>query len=734
VGICVGAYLLSVVVRGGASSTPADGWVKAALDLAGTALCFARAITLRFKRGSLSAVALVLGASLAAWTAGDVAVMISSAGVPLPPFTPDYFWLAFYPFAFGALIMFLAVKLHRLSPAEWLDTIIAGSGAAAVCAAFAFNSIQLSAGYGPTTILNLAYPIGDVMLLGLVAAGFAVMSKRRDTSWMLLGLGMLLTVPGDTANLFSQSFGATPFGSTVNAISWPAAILVMSLSVWVRQRPVDLLETQPLPSFLMPTVATAAALVIFLVGYVQSIGRVPIALAAVTLALVGARMVLSVSHVRRMSDERHFQSLTDELTSLANRRRLFQVLDGYFSQLGRSEQERSLAFLYVDLDRFKEVNDSFGHAAGDELLRRLGERLSGSLRENDLLVRLGGDEFGVVLVDRSLEYAMVVATRVAELLTEPFNLSSIPISVGASIGIAMAPVDARSSSELLWCADVAMYRAKVARLPFACFQQEVDGERDQMRMLVELRSAIHLGQLVLHYQPQLDLHRRDIRSVEALVRWNHPRLGMLPPAQFIELAEEGGLMPAMTEWVLGEATRQCAEWRSDGHHLTIAVNVTPETLLKDGLIPMVVEALRRHDLPAQAVVIEMTERCVVNDFERTRHVVQELRSLGVTVSIDDFGAGATSLAYLSNLAVGELKLDRTFINGHLAEDRSRDQDIIRSTIELGHSVGVRVVAEGIEDKETLKLISDLGCDLAQGYWIGKPKSAVDMTFGRALAA
>ena len=249
-----------------------------------------------------------------------------------------------------------------------------------------------------------------------------------------------------------------------------------------------------------------------------------------------------------------------------------------------------------------------------------------------------------------------------------------------------------------------------------------------MRLIEELRAAIDENQLVLHYQPQLDLRTGEILAVEALLRWAHPRLGLVSPDSFIPLAEEAGLMRAITTWVLEQATAQCSSWRTAGRQLTVAVNVSPSSLLEPGFVDMVRKPLLRHGLPADALVVEITETSVISEFDIARQVIEELKSLGIVVSIDDFGAGATSLTYLSNLAVGELKLDRTFIAGLVARESDRDLDIVRSTIDLGHAIGLRIVAEGIEDAETLDLLTNLGCDFAQGYCISKPKPASELAF------
>jgi diguanylate cyclase (GGDEF)-like protein len=393
-----------------------------------------------------------------------------------------------------------------------------------------------------------------------------------------------------------------------------------------------------------------------------------------------------------------------------------------------------LAFLFVDLNHFKEINDSFGHPAGDELLKQLGARLAASLRNTDLLVRIGGDEFAVVLVDGDADYANEVAERLTASLCEPFRLDVVSATISASIGIAMAPADATDSAALVWCADAAMYRAKQGSTSFTSYEQNLDDERDQMRLLDEMRAALDKHHLVLHYQPQLDLRSGEILAVEALVRWNHPRLGLLPPDKFLPLAEEAGLMREVTKWVLEEAAVQCAAWRASGRPLIVAVNISPTNLLEPGFVQMVKDQLAGNDLPPDALVLEITETCAISEFETARRVIEELQNLGISVSIDDFGAGVTSLAYLSSLAVRELKLDRTFIQGLEGIDNARELDLVRSTIELGHAMGLRIVAEGIEDSETLDLLNELGCDSAQGYVISRPKPASELAFRSKLGA
>jgi EAL domain-containing protein (putative c-di-GMP-specific phosphodiesterase class I) len=327
----------------------------------------------------------------------------------------------------------------------------------------------------------------------------------------------------------------------------------------------------------------------------------------------------------------------------------------------------------------------------------------------------------VALLDAGADYAATVAGRLAARIEEPFVLDSVRVQIGASIGIAILPDDATDAADLVRCADLAMYRAKLEGKRFAIYQEDLDGAANRVQLIEELRDAIEARQLQLHYQPQVNLFTGEIGSVEALVRWIHPRLGFVPPLEFIALAEDAGLMGALTAFVLDEALAQCARWRAGGQELTVAVNISASDLLDPGLPSLVAELLERYALPAEALILEMTETTAIADFERSQLAIQELHDLGLVVSVDDFGAGFTSLAYLGSLAVKELKLDRSFITRLAEAAEGRDVALVRATVELAHALGLRVVAEGVEDDHCLGLLTGLRCDLVQGYVISRPK-------------
>jgi diguanylate cyclase (GGDEF)-like protein len=717
------AYIASLVIRSNTDSWPwVDGWGVCIYEVILVAMLFARGFSGRPGR----MVPLVLGCAVLAWALGDTVLTweTGNGGNPPAPSLADAFYMAFYPIAYTAIVLMLRKELKRLLPSTWLDGAIAGLGAAAVCAAFAFRAVLIAVAKAHLTKFGLGvllvYPIGDVVLLALVVGGTAVLPGRR-LPWLLFAAACAINAVGDTFNLLGTE---SHFGSVMNGVAWPIAITLISISVWARPGRRELLDVGKLPGFLLPGAGALAGLVILLVGALEHVVQVAIGLAALTLVVVGVRLALSVHGLRSLTEERHRQAVTDELTGLGNRRRLTILLDAYFEDhADPATPPRTLAFLFVDLDHFKEINDSFGHSAGDELLRQLGPRLTSSLRESDVLVRIGGDELGAVLLDSDPSYAAGLARRLTSLLEQPFILNGVSVRISASIGIASAPADAVDSVGLMRCADVAMYRAKLAHQPFEVYTASIDDGGNRLALVEELRSAVEGERLVLHYQPQVDLRNGEIVAAEALVRWPHERLGLVPPLEFLPLAEEAGLMGPLTRLVLDQAVAQCATWRSAGSRIAMSVNVSSSNLLDPGFIDVVKATLRRHRVPASGLILEMTETTIIRDFAACQSVIEELRSLGMGVSIDDFGSGFTSLAYLGSLPITELKLDRTFIGGLSTNGREQDIKLVRATIELGHALGLVVVAEGIETLATLELLALLGCDRAQGYFTGRPVPA-----------
>ncbi|HUA69617.1 MAG TPA: EAL domain-containing protein, partial [Solirubrobacteraceae bacterium] len=621
--------------------------------------------------------------------------------------------------------LLLRGSVRRFSLASWLDGAVAGLGAAAVTATFAFKDVLHHAGGSAAGVaVNLAYPVGDVLLLGLVVGGAAIVPGKRKLPWLLLAAGYALNTVGDIFNVLGTT---SHIGTVLNDIAWPVAILLVSIAAWVRTPAGKPLVSEEPPGFVLPALAAVSALLILFLGSLHHVSGVSLGLAVATLVIAGGRSALSLVGLRNLTEQRRRESITDQLTGLGNRRLLFELVDSVVAEHADPDADgRSVAFMFVDLNRFKEVNDSFGHPTGDELLRQLGARFKDSVRSTDLVVRFGGDEFAVALLDADADYAATVAGRLAAELEQPFTLDAVRAQIGAAIGIAVLPDDASNSADLVRCADLAMYRAKLAGKRFAIYQEDLDGAANRVQLVEELRVAIEERQLALHYQPQVDLTTGEITSVEALVRWIHPRLGFIPPLEFIALAEDAGLMGALTAFVLDEALVQCAAWRAAGKQLAVSVNISASDLLDPAFPGLVDELLTRHHLTAEALVLEMTETTAIADFERSQEAIQKLHDLGLVVSVDDFGAGFTSLAYLGSLAVGELKLDRSFITRLAEAGGGRDLALVRATVELAHALGLRVVAEGVEDNHCLGLLTGLRCDLVQGYVISKPKPAGEL--------
>ena len=423
----------------------------------------------------------------------------------------------------------------------------------------------------------------------------------------------------------------------------------------------------------------------------------------------------------RRADENRRLAMFDHLTELPNRLLFFDRVSQTIAASAR--EGTGVAVLLLDLHHFKEVNDTLGHERGDELLRQVGPRLHGALRASDTVARLGGDEFGIALAGLGTPTeAEDVARKLTDALDAPFALDGIDIALGGSIGIATYPDHGDDPDQLLRRAEVAMYVAKAARAPFESYSPAQDTySTDRLALVADLRKAIDDATLTVAYQPMIDLSRGAIVGVEALLRWTHPTQGPIGPDTFIPLAEHSGLIGRITTYVLEAAAGQVHAWHEAGLDLTVSVNLSVRDLQRPGLAVAVADALQRHRVPADRLRLEITEGSVMDQPDRALATLQELAGVGVGLSVDDFGTGYSSLAYLQRLPVNELKIDRSFVL-KLAE-RSSDGEIVRSTVGLGHNLGLSIVAEGVEDESSLTFLREVGCDIAQGFFIAKPMPA-----------
>jgi diguanylate cyclase (GGDEF)-like protein len=373
----------------------------------------------------------------------------------------------------------------------------------------------------------------------------------------------------------------------------------------------------------------------------------------------------------------------------------------------------------LDLDHFKEVNETFGHQAGDGLLQQMGPRLKQQLGESDLLARFAGDQFAVLLPDTDRAKATTMAAKVLDSLDRPFEIVGQLFDLAASIGVATFPLDADSVDSLLRRAEIALFVAKRSRGVFVSYAAEYEKHgASRLTMMAELRLAIQEQQLLLHYQPLVSLRDRSLSGVEALVRWQHPERGMVPPNEFIPFAEKTRLIQPLTRWVLATALRQCRAWHDAGRTIPVAVNIAMRDLVDPHFPDLIGTLLREANVQPEWLRLEITEGVIMAEPERAIEILGRLRKLGVRLAIDDFGTGYSSLAYLHRLPVDEIKIDKSFVS-KLAGATSR-ANIVRASVDLGHSLRLESVAEGVEDARTWDLLAALGCDTAQGYFMSRP--------------
>jgi diguanylate cyclase (GGDEF)-like protein len=416
--------------------------------------------------------------------------------------------------------------------------------------------------------------------------------------------------------------------------------------------------------------------------------------------------------------ENEYQALHDSLTGLPNRMLFQQALTDAID--GARERDGRIAVMLMDLDHFKEVNDTLGHHFGDQLLKEIGPRLSTVLREGDVMARLGGDEFGVLLPDLpDDDVAYTIADRLLQELQEPVSVEGLALDVSGSVGIAIFPTQSRDAESLLRRADVAMYAAKEAGGGYEVYTPDMDQHNPSRLTLVsQVRPALERREFEMYFQPKVRLSDGRVAGAEALIRWNHPERGVITPDEFIPLVEKTVLLAPLTTYVMEHVIRQWRVWANQGVPIPIAVNISPRSLLDRQLPERVGDLLERYEMPPSYLRLELTESFLMSDSGRSTSVLDELARVGVSLSIDDFGTGYSSLSHLKQLPIDEIKIDRSFvIDMHADGD---DYLIVRATVELGKNLGLRVVAEGVEDRETFDRLADFGCDEAQGFYISRP--------------
>jgi diguanylate cyclase (GGDEF)-like protein len=667
---------------------------------------------------------LPLAVGVTVYLLGNVVYMVQSArGAVSFPSPADAGYLAIYPFLLVGL--FIALRQHfrdvRLIVA--LDGL-SGTLAGAAVATWAIAPLISEVWDGSLTAATiLAYPTCAVVVIAATVGAVGMVGRNGGQGFVLWAAGLLVFGIGDIVYAYELAFERYAVGTWLDA-TWAIGLVLLSVGA-TSLRPTGERALPGAKSLAVVALASVSAIVVLAAAPALSEHKLSAELALLTLAFCAVRLVLAFLQLRELAAVREL-ALTDELTGAANRRALYAALDEVFereAERGPGAQGFSLAL--IDLDHFKEVNDSFGHAAGDELLQAVVSRFSGALDQLQtphLLARLGGDEFAVILHEAgSHNAAMACGSALQESLVEPIELRDVVLHVQASIGIATAPLHARNRGDMLFAADAAMYAAKTSGEPVSYHSPAAVGDRRKRLFVAEdLYAALERHELTVEYQPVLTAEGTLV-GAEALVRWDHPKRGRLAPAEFLEAAERYKLTPAIAERVLDVTLGDLARWRQGGADMSASVNVSASDLRDEGLVKLVASALLSHDVPPEALTIEVTETAMMRNPEQAREVMQALHDLGVALAVDDYGTGYSSLEYLLRLPISEIKLDRAFCQNIVTELRATA--IVRSTVDLTHALGLRMVAEGVEDAGTLFVLRELGCDRVQGWHLGRPMSA-----------
>lgn len=620
---------------------------------------------------------------------------------------------------FSGVDMGIDEVLHRTS--QKFDKVLIGRMSPITAASFIFASLALwfllfkSAGGKWVTILA-AIPavtviaVGWVVVLGYMYQAPLLYGQTIIPMALTTGIAFIFTGTGIIAAIGPESWPLNSLiGSSMRArllrVFLPVTAAIVLIQGWVQTVATLRLTNPALKSALM------AAFFLVVVGIIVSqIARI-----------IGGAIDQSESERRRAEDLVQHIAFYDALTDLPNRNMLYdRLLNGI-----RINEGNPMALMIMDLDRFKEINDTLGHPRGDLLLQQVGARLKNTLFKPDVVARLGGDEFAILLLKlASLEHVDLVIQKILRALEMPFVIEGIPIIVEASIGIALYPDHGTDPDSLIQKADVAMYGAKRSG-SYNIYSIEDDHYSPRrLALMGELRQAIEQNQLFLHYQPKIDLKTRRFTGVEALVRWRHPKHGVIPPDQFIGPAEQTGLIAPLTQWVLRSSLEQHVRWRERQLNFPISINLSTRNLLDPKLPDFIMELFVASGVGPGQLDLEITESAIMTDPEAALNFMKRLKAIDIRFSIDDFGVGYTSLSYLKKLPVDTLKIDKSFVINMTKNEN--DSIIVRSTIDLAKNLGLKVVAEGVENQDALERLLDLGCHEAQGYFFSRPLPADDL--------
>ena len=572
-----------------------------------------------------------------------------------------------------------------------------------------------------------ALRVASILVL-LVTLGAIIPTARLVADWRSWALGLVLTtILGlELVAYVSVVTGNGHHDRLMAGVVCGWIVLALMIALASTAPPVvrPRAGISPTASTIGSIVMVVVAVAVVVVDAISSSGRVDVPLLAAVAGLAGTlRLAYMVRDYAELTTAQR-ESRTDGLTGVANRRAFVERLER------RLLRGREVSLMMIDLDEFKAVNDDRGHAAGDALMRTVAARMAAALSVDGLLARIGSDEFAVLLDGHDHELALRTARSVLDAVRTPILIDDEPVHIDASIGVVSTRQRAATVEELLRAADHAMYSAKRAGVGITVFDERIAADADRrVGLLRDLRALLtttsrDVGELVLHYQPQISCTDGAVVGVEALVRWQHPRFGLLAPIEFLDLAERYQLMPRLTEWVLTRAVEDATAWLRSGRRLPVSVNLSASCLTHPGLLPTLEQALQRSRLPAGMLTLEVTETAIMDDPNKAIRALATLTSSGVQVSIDDYGTGHSTLAYLNHLPARELKLDQSFTSRLLADDRT--STIVAGTVDLAHRLGLQVTAEGVEDDATQEALAAMGCDRTQGFLHSRPLPLLEL--------
>jgi diguanylate cyclase (GGDEF)-like protein len=662
---------------------------------------------------------------------------------PFPSFA-DLAFLASYPLLFLGVLLLPARQLLNVSRARMIvDSLMIMTAIVTFSWFFVLGpTLLLSSQSLLAKAVGTAYPCCDILLLLCVLLLWVRQEERGIRPELLsLTLGLIAIVLVDSIFDYLSMHNGYATGSLIDPL-WSLGYQAIGVAVFILPRKSTPTSSTSRPSLrplglsLLPYAFVPALGLLLLYTWwtpENNVLRPGVYIgAAVLIGLVMVRQIIAMREIHALyanndalavaNKQLEVQATHDTLTGLPNR----SLLQMRLEQATRQARKGSvpIALLLLDLDRFKDVNDALGHEVGDLLLQEIGPRLQEHLRSTDLCARLGGDEFAIVLPATDEAQAIQIAHRLLSALIKPFLIDNHGFEIGGSIGIAFTPQQGFDFTTLLRYADIAMYVAKRNQSGYAVYTHEIDHNSPRKLTLVsELRQAIADGGLLMHYQPKILLSSGQMMGVEALVRWLHPVHGLIQPDEFIPLAERTGLIGPLTYWVLDRSIRQCRDWERSGLHIKMAVNLSTRSLYDEELIPTVKGLLELYQVSPSQLTLEITESTLMEDPERAYQVLASLRTLGVSISLDDFGTGYSSLAYLKRLPLDEIKLDKTFVLGLSGDADPTDVAIVQAVIAMARPLNCKVVAEGVENLESWKLLQKFGCDLAQGYHFSRPLPA-----------